>query len=364
MNTTRHYVTVETLPPLYSQIQFDSYEINTDVRLVPTLRNFFFSRKPNHAERFYDKGFDQKLRSVITSFEPEIIQLESLYLATYIPAIREVTRALVSLRLHNIEYQIWERLANDFSTSFKKFYLRDLAARIKRFEQAAWQQADVLLAITEADAKVVNSCLAEKPVWVVPFGISRHVNPDKSASERWVAYHLGAMDWIPNAEAMTWFLEDVWPELHRELPHLKFYFAGRNMPGSFQKYEKDGVECAGEVPDADEFIADKKILVVPLKSAGGIRIKILEAMAAGKVVVSTKIGMQGIEGATNRIHFLAAETPPEFIDAIKWVIQNKIEAQELANNAAQLVQKKYSQQMIMSELTSRMENLLTSGNLH
>src|SRR5690606_11254742 len=110
----------------------------------------------------------------------------------------------------------------------------------------------------------------EKDIITIPFGVDSEKIREKTGKEKWVGYHIGAMDWRPNVEAIKWFLEVVWPDLSKAVPDFKFYFAGRNMPGAFEKYEQDGVVCAGEVPDAKAFISDKKVLIVPIQSGGGI----------------------------------------------------------------------------------------------
>ena len=138
---------------------------------------------------------------------------------------------------------------------------------------------------------------------------------------------------------------------------MKLILAGRNMPASFKKYEMNGVVCAGEVADATEFIADKKILVVPLQAGSGIRIKIMEAIAAEKLVISTAIGMQGINDAIDGVHFLLAEKAEDFIRQIKWALANKDKAMEIAKNGAALIKEKYDQKKIMYELVQRI-NLL------
>lgn len=353
MNTSRHFVAKDSLPELYQKIHYHSFDINTDVKFVPVLKNFFLSKEPNHAERFYDKEFDKKLKFVIEDFEPEIIQIESVYLATYISSIKEISRAKIILRLHNIEHHIWERLSSE-SRSIKKYYLKDLAARIKRFEINAWNQADVLLPITNTDATLASSLTKDKKVIVVPFGIYPKQNDKASLNEKWIAYHIGAMDWLPNAEGVKWFLEKAWPDIHKAKPEFEFHFAGRNMPGFFVKFEHDGVFCSGEVKCANEFIADKKILIVPIRSGGGIRVKILEAMAAGKIVISTAIGMQGIE-AEDGVHFLLAEDANDFKDKIIWALDHKNEANAIASASKQLVFQKYNQDKITAQLISELE---------
>jgi len=282
------------------------------------------------------------------------VQLESVYLATYLPAIKEATNENIAIRLHNIEYQIWERLANEAS-SFRKYYFKDLCSRIKKFEVNAWSEADILIPITDEDAAVVAQLLPEKKIIVAPFGIDiSKVKSSKAFEGKWIGYHIGAMDWLPNAEGISWFLDNLWGDLHKEVPSFEFHFAGRNMPGSFEKYEQEGVVCAGEVESAQQFIADKKVLIVPLRSGSGIRIKILEAMAAGKLVVSTSVGMQGISGVVPGIHFLLAEEKEDFIRQIKWLMEHKQEAEVIARAGSELVRKEYDEEKIMSRLISKM----------
>ena len=356
MNTSRHYVAPDDLPELYGKIAFDTFDINTDVNLVPTVKNFIFSRKPNHVERFYDRDFDKKLKEIINTHDPELIQIESVYLASYIPSIRQVSSARIAIRLHNVEYQIWERLSAEAPSSLKRFYLRDLAARIKRFETSAWNKADILIPISVIDATLVKEAAIGKHVFVAPFGIEMPERKD-AVDEKWIGYHIGAMDWMPNAEGIRWFLEDIWPELHRQSPDFRFFFAGRNMPGSFVKYDGNGVTCSGEVANAGDFIADKKVLIVPLKSGGGIRIKILEAMAAGKLVLSTSVGMQGIE-AEPGTHYLLAETEEDFQNQVQWLLANKESAEMIARDGRKMVTNQYDGRKIIATLAANLSRIL------
>lgn len=358
MNTSRHFVAVEELPILFKEIRFETFDIDTEIRIFPSLKNYLLSKQPNQVDRFFDKDFEKKLITAIEDFEPEIIQLESVYLSSYLPSIRAVSKALIATRLHNIEHEIWERLANETSNRFKRIYLKDLAARIKKFELSAWEDADMLIPITDEDAKKVQEATKEKTIHVAPFGLDeKHIQTNISP-DKWTGYHIGAMDWMPNVEAITWFLENVWKELYKELPDFEFHFAGRNMPASFKKYEGDGVVCAGEVADAEAFIADKKILIVPLQAASGVRVKIMEAFAAEKLVISTAVGIQGIEGLEDGKHFLLAETAEDFICQIKFAIENKTIADAIAKAGAGLIKTAYNQQKITKQLCNKMESLL------
>ncbi|MBL7681744.1 MAG: glycosyltransferase [Flavipsychrobacter sp.] len=357
MNTSRHYLGGDVLSGLYKDIyKFETIEVNNDVSVFGALKNLLFSSLPNHATRFQLPVFQSAILNAITSFSPDVIQVESVFMSGYIPAIRKATDALLSLRLHNIEWQVWQRMAEAVSNPVKKWYLNNLSGRIKVYEKQVWQAYDLLIPITETDALVVRSSISPKQIQTTPFGININ-DVQKSDNETWNGYHIGAMDWLPNQDAIEWFVNEVWPFIHKTVPEFNFYFAGRNMPDSFNAYNADGMHCMGEVADAKAFIADKKILIVPLRSGGGIRVKILEAMATEKLVISTSIGMQGID-AVPGIHYLLADTPLQFAETIKWAVDNKTDAGGIAQKAGLLIRDLYSSDHLARALSDRLLNML------
>ncbi|HXS37012.1 MAG TPA: glycosyltransferase family 4 protein [Flavipsychrobacter sp.] len=359
MHTHRHAVSEADLKRLYPYIHaFDTVDVDNRVKPLGTIKNFLFSKEANHADRFFHLSFLKKIKDILQKFDPDAIQFESVFLATYLPYIKKQSKALAILRVHNIEYEVWERLANKTSHPLKRIYLKDLAKRIRNFEEKAWKQFDLLLPITGIDAHVIRQTGISKNIQVAPFALDIH-KPHVAQQEEWNGYHIGAMDWIPNAESISWLLTEVWPRLHKVLPEFKFFFAGRNMPASFKKNLPEGVTCVGEVADADKFIADKKILIVPLRSGSGIRVKILEAMAVGKIVISTDIGIQGINAQPN-VHYLPANTSDEFVNTIKWCLQNKSAAMQIAANAMEFVKTEYDPNFIMESVLKKVNNLLTN----
>jgi glycosyltransferase involved in cell wall biosynthesis len=359
MLTTRHPVAEEKLAELFPDIyKFETVKVNNNVRPIPTVLNYVLSRKPNHLLRFKSKVFERKLRTVIKDFQPKVIQMESPFLAQYLDIIKEESKALNVLRMHNIEYQVWERLADEVKNPLKKHYLANLAKRIKKFEIEAWKRFDLLLPITKDDAAIVRFLYHYANMAVAPFSIDT-ASITTGVNERWVGYHIGAMDWIPNIEAIKWFLYLVWPDVQRAVPGFEFYFAGRNMPEMFFGNIPEGTFCKGEVEDASAFIADKKILIVPLRSGGGIRVKILEAMAAGKLVISTTVGMQGIE-AVNGVHYLAANSSRQFAEAISKAFADRGASERICENAVKLINEKYRKDSVMKVVLEAIETSYNS----
>jgi glycosyltransferase involved in cell wall biosynthesis len=359
MNTTKHHVKSEALKRIFAHLYaFTWVGIDNELKWKDVLRNFFFGKEPEHAKRFYSEDFKSKLKDVLVEFNPDVVQVESVYLTTYLPVIRKYSEAVTVLRMHNIEYQIWQGLARKAKNKLKSYYLDNLAIRVRNYERMAWKEYDLLLAITEKDAHLVQRLETVSNVVVAPFSIETDkIKP--SGIEQWVGYHIGAMDWMPNHEGMRWFLSKAWPKIHRTTPKFKFFFAGRGMSKEFNDIDANGVQCMGEVPDADAFIADKKILIVPLWSGGGIRVKILEAMAAGKIVITTSKGIKGIEAKPEE-HYLRAHSPEDFAKAIKWCLENKTAAEAMAANARALVVEKYEHHKVIKRVIDEVERFIAT----
>jgi len=357
MNTVRHYVDPSALHGRYDHLDgFEWVDFDNQVRPLPLVKNLLFSKQPEHVDRFYRDEFEQRILKIIHAFKPNVVQIESVYLTTYLPAIKQHSNALTILRVHNIEYHVWHTLARTIKNPLKKLYFKDLAKRIRKFEKRAWTKYDLLMPITAKDASLIERVSEVKAMMVASFGVSLH-KPARVVPEQWNGYHIGAMDWIPNRDGIKWFLDKVWPMVARSKPEFEFFFAGRNMPDSFTKLAVSGVHCLSEVPSADDFIADKKILIVPLWSGSGIRVKILEAMAAGKVVITTVAGIKGIDAKPQQ-HYLLANDPEDFVKAIVWCLDHKDEAQAMAMQAQNMVMTHYEQGVVIRGVIPEVEKLL------
>lgn len=358
MNTSRHRIGENEIPPLFRAIAgFEMVEMDTGIRLLPVLGNLLFSTKPQHAERFYSQHFSKRLVDAIKKTDPGVIQLESIYLHEYAAVIRQHSKALLLQRLHNVEEEVWKRLAAETTSVLKKQYLHNLAKRIARYERKVWAESDALVAISNPDANYIRHSGCSTPMVSIPYGIdiaSEQLPP--CSIQGWPAYHIGAMDWRPNVEAMEWMQESIVPAITRQTPGFSFQFAGRNMPAQFKDCTGPEFFCAGEVDHAADFIGSRKMLLVPVRSGSGIRVKTLEAMAAGKLVISTGVGIQGID-ALDKVHFLKADTPQEFADAVHWCNQHPEHARRIINNAFDLLQDNHNQQKLMQRLAGFVEKL-------
>ena len=215
-----------------------------------------------------------------------------------------------------------------------------------------------IIAITEEDATIFKNNGCTVPIHVCPTGLSvKDYKIDRRNLEKGSFFHLGALDWMPNQQAVEWFLESIWPFVIKKYPEAKFYLAGRNLPDWLSKLEIGGVTIVGEVPSAADFINNKEIMVVPLLSGSGMRIKIIEGLALGKCIISTSVGAEGID-YTNGENILIADSAKDFSDAIEMCINDPQLAAQIGKNARLLAEKEYDNDKITSELCSFYTKLL------
>lgn len=349
--TPKHFIEEHTIDEAYrKKTNYRSVFIDTSVKALPAFLNLFSTGSYN-LERFYSKKFEQVLIELLKTQRFDVIQLETLWVTPYLSAIRKYSDAKIVLRSQNIEYSIWERLAAASGNPLKARYMRLLASRLKKYEHRVLNQFDAILPITAVDLKAYQQMGCTVPLYCVPFGIDlKQYVYSAELPEFPSLFHLGAMDWRPNADGIKWILDEVWPEIHREFPDVKFYLGGRNMPDWMLSLNLPNVLVVGEVPDAQAFIRSKAIMLVPLSSGGGMRVKIIEGMALGKAIISTSIGAEGIDCTAGK-NCLIANSKDEFLHAIRSLISNLAACTNMGAEARKLIEQQYDNAKICRELT-------------
>lgn len=359
INTSKHFTDINNVDENYKKItNYQLVFIDTEVKPLDAFLNLFTSKSYN-VIRFYSKSFENVLIECLQKNVYDIIQLETLWVAPYLPTIRKYSKAKVVLRSQNIEFMIWERLAIDTKNPLKKWYLKLLAKRLKTYEYKVLNSFDAILTITEIDSNNYKKMGCTIPIYHVPFGIDlQNYKIDKSELVKPSVFHIGAMDWRPNADGINWFLKSIWLKVVEQNKTTKLFLAGRNMPEWLLNFKMENVVIEGEVANSHQFINSKSIMIVPLNSGGGMRVKIIEGMAFGKTIISTAIGAEGID-YTNNTDLIIANTEQEFVDAILKCINNQDFADLLGENARKLAETKYDNQLICNKLTDFYSNLMS-----
>lgn len=355
LSTPKHPFHPNDLPSTYSlnKNYFNEY-VNTSKTGISFSR--FLMGASFRVSRFYNQEIARKLIQIIKSNAVELVIFESIYSAVYQTVIKAQTHVKTVIRVHNIEHQIW----NDYSTlensNLKKEAYRVENKRLKQFEESCMAESNGLIFISELDLswaknnwKIPNSICIPVQISSIPNNREYHQNEMKLG-------HIGAMDWKPNVDGIKKFVQEVYPVLKTKFPNISLHLAGKSMPPEFISDEDLSIHVHGQVSDSSKFLKSLDVLVVPIESGSGIRIKILEAMALGIPVISTTTGIAGIP-AVNHQSFIRANTVDDWKDAISFLLV-KEKYESLQQNGQKLINSSYSLTVLQNQLQVFLNNIL------
>jgi len=358
MNTLKHHYAHSEWPATFSHYHsVQAVEVDNRLSVGAAFFNLF-SRESYHVSRFVTPEFSAALSSLLEQNEYDAILLETLYLAPYIPLIRSKSKAVVVMRSHNVEFAIWERVSSHTRSTLKRKYLEHLTHKLKRFEVAQLKAYDLLAPVSTYDLQVFKALGYKGYYHVAPIGLDLNAYPlrplEKNTPLR--LGFIGSLDWLPNQEGLQWFLQKVWPLLHARFPKLEFDIAGRNAPDDLLRERILGVNFLGEVPDAVDFVAEHAIALAPLRSGSGLKVKVLEAMALGRVVLGTSIALEGIPAQDGR-HCLLTNTPEDFVRQVNRLMENPQLAVQLGQVARELIQAEFDYRDVAHKLMASIQSI-------
>lgn len=359
MNTTKHFYAGKERPEEMAHY----HEVRTVIidNLISPVDAFtnLVRGTSYHISRFEQEHYDRALAEWLREESFDIVQLETLYLAPYIRTIRRNSDAQVVMRSHNVEHEIWERCCENISFAPKRWYLRHITRQLRDYERSQLNQYDLLLPITQRDKVNFERLGGRGRMHVLPIGLETPCGPPRYESYATPPslHFIGSLDWLPNLEGLQWFLHDVWPQITRRFPALKFHVAGRNMPPVISELELRNVVIHGEVESSCDFVASHSISIVPLLSGGGMRAKILEAMSLGRTVVTTTLGLEGIR-ATNRKDLFIADTAEQFVQVIEECLYRGRSLEAIGRNAHANFLRHYDRYQLASRLMETYEQLV------
>lgn len=335
MNTSKHFFQGTDYPVEMQHFQkIETIEIDNRLKPTDAIKNLF-SNDSYHITRFVSDAFRLKLKNILQQNEYDVIQLETLYLAPYVSIIRRYSNAKISMRAHNVEHEIWDRIATNTNNPIKRWYLQHLTAKLKEFEVQSLNTYDLLIPITKRDLKYFQKLGSKTESVVIPIGVSYPnfpQNPIIKTNQKISISFIGSLDWTPNTEGLNWFISNVWPAIHKAFPGIELHIAGRNTPKYFFDLNKPNIFVHGEVPESVPFINKHDLMVVPLLSGSGMRAKILEGMALGKTILTTSIGLEGIH-ASDKEEVLIANTTQEFVESLRYVLKSPERLERIGKQA-------------------------------
>lgn len=359
INTKKHFKPDSGIPEDFKiKSNYISIYRNTNTGIWGAFFNLFSSQS-YFVSRFYFKKFENRLIELLQTQQFDIIQLEGLFMAVYINTIKKHSKAKITLRAHNVEHFIWDRHIQNETSWIKSAYLSLQNKRLKHFEIKVLQNVDAVIPITETDGEVFKKIGCKKPVFscITGVDVETYQSPVQVSEKAKTLFYFGSMDWLPNQEAVTWFLNNCWKTIHAEVPEARFIIAGRGMPLDFFHITLPNVLIVENVENGKNFFKQHQLMVVPLLSGSGLRIKIIEGMAYGKAIVSTNIGAEGID-YTNQQNIIIADSPKEFSQAVIRLLNNDEERLKLQTHAAQFAKENFNNGKVVSKLIQFYTHLL------
>jgi len=290
------------------------------------------AQPPYAVSRFAHAQVQKQLRTWFREQRFDVAVCDFLDAAVNFPGSLNIPSVLFQ---HNVESEIWRRHAATAGNPLKKMMYRTEFRKMLRYERAAVCKFHHVIAVSESDRALMMRWVDRDRVSVIPTGVdlaqyrpavpaSDPAASDANASAPLITF-VGAMDWEPNVDGVEYFCSEVWPLIKAEVPQARLRIVGRNPDRRVQKWawssDDHSIEVSGRVPSVVEHLRQSAVVIVPLRIGGGTRLKIYEAMATGKAVVSTTIGAEGLD-VRNGHDIVLADDPASFAQAVIMLLRD------------------------------------------
>jgi glycosyltransferase involved in cell wall biosynthesis len=319
------------------------------------------SKWPYSVQRNYDPAVRAKVMEELQKDQYDILLCDTPQMARHTMGLRAKVNILFE---HNVEAQILERHAETCPNFLKRRYFRNDWLKMVEFERDCGRYFDAVIAVSQQDRVNFQKSYDWNHVDVIDTAVDADFfqNQGTGEVEDRVVF-VGSMDWIPNQDGIKFFVNEVWPRVRSARPNATFQIVGRNPPpGIVALQAVPGVEVTGAVPDVRPYLGAASVFVVPLLVGGGTRLKIYEAMAMGRAVVSTTIGAEGLP-LTPGEHFYQEDEPERFASAVIQLLSNPQLRKDMGNAADRLVRERYTSDAIARQFEEICESVLKKHSL-
>jgi sugar transferase (PEP-CTERM/EpsH1 system associated) len=315
-------------------------------------------RRPLIQGIHYGPALASRLRALTATHGYDIVQVEFSWFVPYLRALHPDCQARTVLTMHNVETLRFARELRGTTTLSRRLALGWDQRFAGAWERQAVSAVDAVAVVSETERQWVESIDPAALVAVVPNGVdTEHFRPVPSPGNGSLVF-TGAMDYPPNIDAVLWFCQEVWPLARRRDPALRLEVVGRAPHPRIQALNGEaGIRVTGEVADIRILMAQANAVVVPLRAGAGTRLKILEAMAMGRPVISTTLGAEGLE-ITPGADIMLADTPADFAHAIQTVVLSPETARRLGDAGRRLAVARYDWRRCLQPLEGVYERVL------
>jgi sugar transferase (PEP-CTERM/EpsH1 system associated) len=265
---------------------------------------------------------------------------------------------------HNVESSLWQRMAATEPNPLKKLSYMIEAGKMQRYETAALRRFHHIIAVSDHDRQQMLKMHPACAISVVPTGVDTKKfdpAPPSTINPARIVF-TGSMDWEPNIDAVSYFCGKIWPAVRAEFPDAIFQIVGRNPHSKVERLTSESVQVTGTVPSVADFLRDAAVVVVPLRIGGGTRLKIFEAMAMGKAIVSTSIGAEGLDVQTGR-DLILADDPFSFVQSILLLLRDSDLRRKYEQAAVQLASQ-YDWSRIVHQFADVLRSAIDTATPH
>jgi hypothetical protein len=356
LNIDKLYVEPASIPSdISNSFHLRTFDVSLEFKLADAFLTFM-QFKNYHVSRFFSSEVENYIKELLSTTEFDVIVLETLFTAVYLPVIKNNSKAKIVLRAHNVEADIWQRLSVQTSGALPKLKYSLMSRMLRTYERRIAKEVDAVFCLTDADTAYFKNSIQIQNVYTIPLSINlNHSNstPDFSSP---AFYHLASMEWLPHQQAIEWFLEKVIPFLEVENTKPRIFLAGRSMPQRFYNYSSKWLTIEGEIVNPGQWVRDKNILIVPSFTGSGVRVKIIEALARGHVVITTPNGTEGIP-YTNWKQLIVVDSAQEFSEAIRLCNSDPSLCLEIAKNAQKLAHQFFKRDVVGQQCLNILRNI-------
>ena len=319
------------------------YKIPSDYSQLRRLGVLFFnlfSTKPFSVWKFSSPQMKKDIAELIQTDSFDLVHVDTVDIAQfadYAPGLPKV------LNHHNVESKLLTRRGKNTGNPLAKLYLLIQGYKLGQYEKNKIVQVDMNLAVSEIDQADFQKSAPDARFVIIENGTDiEYFKPSDKPGTKSLIF-AGGMSWYPNADAMVHLCSDIYPLIKKEIPEIKCNIIGSHPPGRLLSLAKldESIKIHGYVNDVREYLAEAGVYVVPIRVGGGTRLKILDAMAAGKAVVSTSVGCEGLK-VTPDENILIGDTPESFARQVVRLINDNDLKKKLEVNGRKLVEEEYS----------------------
>jgi len=335
----------------------ETVAMNTANNYIGMLLNLF-SSVPYAVSKYHGDPFLVKLKELPRKNRFDIVHVDHLHMAYYGKFVKKHFDLPIVLREHNVESTIWERYYQGIRNPLVRAYARLQFKKVYKYESEIVADFDRCFMITEKDKERIERMNPRVKASVIPAGVDvSYFHPMDVPIEPYSIVSVASMDWLPNVEGIIWFITNVWPIVKQRIPQAKLYIVGKNPPTEIKKLAGEDIIVTGFVEDVRGYMAKAAVFIVPLRTGGGMRIKILNALAMGKAVVSTSVGCEGIDVENGRNLFIA-DSEEEFVQGVINLLNNGNKREQLEEEGLRLVKEKYQWERIAEQIEREYEKIL------